>query len=145
MNNTHKLKVGVLPLCVVCLLIFILVDTLVPFFGGLNILYSEGQRTGIVYKIARSKGLFFKTSEGELSLQLTTKQGDGRMVNQIFEFSVYDPKVVQELEDAAVSGSVVTLHYRQYIYRGYKYGSTKYDIDRVIASHAGSDPPTPRP
>jgi len=137
-RNTYpksKIDLGeiAIPLIVIGLILSMIAFLLIPVFGGLNINFSEGQRTGRIYKVS-TKGLFFKTHEGELSLQLTTRGSEGGLVNQIFYFSVSDPKVALELEAAAIESKPVTVHYRQYLLRGYRYGSTGYDVDRVIAS-----------
>ena len=132
-DETSALKVWLTVIVVAAVAVLLGIPILAPYFGGLNINYSTGQRTGIVYKISSDKGIFWKTCEGELSLQLTTRNSEGGLVNQIFEFSVSDPAVARALEAAAITGKPITVHYRQYLVRGYKYGSTSYDIDRVIA------------
>jgi flagellar basal body-associated protein FliL len=98
--------------------------------GGLNIEYSEGQRTGVPYKISK-KGVIWKTWEGELSLQLTTRDSEGRMVNQVFRYSVADDAVARDIEAAAAANEIVTLKYKQYLVRGFKYGSTDYNVESV--------------
>ncbi len=120
-------------IAVAAVLVFAGLAFLSPFFGGLNMKYSTGQRTGIVYKISSDKGVYWKTCEGELSLLLTTRNGEGGLINQIFEFSCSDTNVARQLEAAAIVGKPITVHYIQYWVRGYKYGSSGYDIDRIIA------------
>lgn len=98
--------------------------------GGMNIEYSEGARTGVPYKISK-KGLIWKTWEGDLSLQLTTRNSEGQMINQIFSYSVADEKIAKEIEAASQANEVVTLKYKQYLLRGFRYGGTDYDIVEV--------------
>jgi hypothetical protein len=90
----------------------------------LNLSYSSGERVGYVQKISK-KGWVCKTWEGELA-----------MVNlpgtapQIFNFSVPDDKVAQELEASA--GKRVALDYEQH--RGVPstcFGETEYFITKV--------------
>ena len=95
--------------------------------GGANIEYSEGSRKGTIYKLS-NKGLIWDTYEGELSLSLTTQNSEGQLINQIFNFSVSDPSVAKEIEEAMLNESKVKLTYQQYLVRGYKYGSTPYDV-----------------
>lgn len=99
-------------------------------FGGLNIEYSSGQRTGVPLKISR-KGVYWKTWEGELSLQMMKAGENGRMVNMIFTYSVSSDSIAQIIESRAKSGDVVTLHYKEYFLRGFMYGETSYDIIAV--------------
>jgi len=132
-GTSDVIKAWLICIAVAIVLVFAGLAFISPYFGGLNINYSEGQRTGIVYKLSDHKGVFWKTAEGELSLQLSTRNSEGGIVNEIFYFSVSDTNVVKQLQDAAVASKVITVHYRQYLFRGYKYGSTQYDIDRVIA------------
>ena len=49
----------------------------------------------------------------------------------IFYFSIRDPKVVEKLRTAERTGTRVTLHYEYYLLRGWKYGSTDYNITDV--------------
>lgn len=89
--------------------------------------YGEGQRIGKLYKVSE-KGLLFKTYEGELSLELMTANSNGNMVNKIFNFSVVDPTMALQLEEAVKRPESVTLLYEEFLLRGYKYGNTRYTI-----------------
>lgn len=104
-------------------------------FGAKGIEYSDGSRTGLNYKISK-KGVLWKTYEGELSLQLTTRNSEGGLVNQVFNYSVSDPAVAKEIETLSAGGKPITLHYKEYLMRGYKYGSTGYDIVKVSGGEA---------
>lgn len=132
--NRNKNKVGgftlVEALVVLTIILALLVIVGIPsckMMGGVNKEYSEGSRTGVVYKISK-KGFIWNTYEGEMSLQLTSKDSEGQLVNEKFLFSVSDESVAKDIEEASKSGNPITLHYQQYWMRGYKYGSTGYDI-----------------
>jgi hypothetical protein len=99
--------------------------------GGVNYVYSEGERTGIVYKMSK-KGVLWKTYEGELSLGLLTRDANNTMVNEIFNFSVSDPEVAKKIEVCSREKQDVTLRYKEYWLRGYRYGDEQYDVVDVI-------------
>jgi len=117
-------------LYIAAIALVVIVCPAVKLFGGNGIAFSEGQRTGKVYKIS-NKGILWKTWEGQLSLQLVTADGNGRMVNEVFDFSCSDPAVVDQIKAAAMSGEQVTLSYIQYLFRSWREGSTGYDVVRV--------------
>ncbi len=95
--------------------------------GGLNIEYSNGSRSGVVQKFSK-KGLYWQTHEGELNLGYTESDSEGRLVPAIFPFSCSSDEVAKEIEKAQRGGNRVTLQYKQYLFRGWKYGGTGYDI-----------------
>lgn len=119
------------------LLAFLLVASCVAVksFGGLNIPYSEGSRSGTVTKISH-KGMIWTTWEGELDLHRLTSTGGEHptMTADLFYFSVSDDDVAKKVQEAEASGKRATLHYRQYLLRGWKYGGTSYDIVDVELS-----------
>lgn len=88
--------------------------------------YSEGTRSGTVQKISK-KGLIWKTWEGELNLG-ALRSSESAVSPATFSFSVSDEDVVRRLERCERSGQRVTLTYKEFVLRGYKYGSTGYDI-----------------
>ncbi len=86
--------------------------------------YSEGERAGIVQKLSR-RGWVFKTWEGELAMSIVPG-----VTPTIWEFSVRDPKVAQELR--ASLGKRVALHYTEH--RGVPtsaFAETRYFVDGV--------------
>lgn len=125
----------VITILVIIALIFVIPATKMLGFSGIE--YSDGSRTGVNYKISK-KGLIWKTHEGALSLQMMTRDAEGAMVNQVFGYSVSDPSVARDIETFSASGRPITLHYKEYLFRGYKYGSTGYDIVKVT----GGEQPT---
>ena len=91
---------------------------------SLHYTYSSGQRSGYIQKISK-KGWICKTWEGELAM--TTVPGTAP---QIFQFSVRDDAVANELEEAA--GKRVALSYEQH--KGIPttcFGETEYFVTGV--------------
>lgn len=103
---------------------------LVKLCGGLNIPFSDGQRTGLVYKISK-KGIIWKTWEGEMSMQMLERNTEGQLVPKVFAFSVTSEAVAKEIETASASGKPITIAYKQYFLRGFDDGSTQYDATSV--------------
>jgi hypothetical protein len=90
----------------------------------LNFAYSTGERAGYVQKISR-RGWLCKTWEGELAM--TTFPGTAP---QIFNFSVRDDAVAQQIQQAA--GKRVALAYAQH--KGIPtscFGETEYFVTAV--------------
>lgn len=96
--------------------IFLLVLFLIgaALSGGLMPNYSEGERSGQVYKVSY-KGILFKSYEGEMNVGGMATDANGQATANKFAFSVTDPAVVQALKEAATSGKRVTLTYKQYL------------------------------
>lgn len=106
---------------------------LYPIYGS-GFEYSDGSRSGVVQKISR-KGWIWKTWEGELNLGYANSRSSeyGTQINPaIFYFSVSDPAVAETVEAAERSGNRVTVEYKQYWLRGYRYGKTSYDVTGVV-------------
>ena len=77
-----------------------------------GITYSDGSRSGILFKVAR-KGYIFKTYEGELNIG-GVNQGEGTIMPMtIFKFSTTKKQIYDSLE--AYQGKRVVLKYRQVI------------------------------
>lgn len=84
--------------------------------------YSTGYRSGIVMKIS-TKGVLFKTVEGQLNLQVIGHSDLGT-ASQVWEFSVEKGRaeIVEALRQASLSGERVELtylqRYRKFPWRG---------------------------
>ncbi len=101
----------------------------------LNYAYSDGERAGILQKFSR-KGWVCKTYEGELALYVV-----GGVAPQIWEFSVRDPKLAADLEQAV--GERVQLHYSEH--RGVPsacFAETNYFVEsfRVVKGSPSGSP-----
>ena len=102
---------------------------IVGVFGGCMPNYSDGERSGTVYKLSH-KGMIWKSYEGEMNLGGMAADANGSMVPNQFAFSVTDPEVVDQINLAATSGNRVTIHYHQYLVKPMKL-ETQYVVDKV--------------
>lgn len=91
----------------------IVIGIVTMFVGGAFPHYSDGERTGVVYKISH-KGFIWKSYEGEMNLAGMATDANGQVFPNRFEFSVTDSDVFKRIEEASRSGKRVTLVYNQY-------------------------------
>lgn len=94
--------------------------------------YDEGLRAGTVLRISK-KGILFKTYEGQLNLQTFGALKGTSPIMESFDFSVEssDEQVIKDLEQVALSGERVNLHYiKRYTTFPWR-GDTKYFITKV--------------
>jgi prepilin-type N-terminal cleavage/methylation domain-containing protein len=100
--------------------------------------YSDGDRYGSVQKLSY-KGIACKTWEGQLAMAgvMPTYGSDSNGntvqtgVTNIFEFTVRDPAVIEQVKEAAASGKRVRLHYDQRIFYSPCRSATGYFITEV--------------
>jgi hypothetical protein len=78
--------------------------------------YSEGERTGTVYKLS-NKGLIWKTWEGEMLLGGARQTESGAVAN-IWAFTVLKPEIVTVVSAAQQSGQPMTARYIQWFSSG---------------------------
>jgi len=98
--------------------------------------YSEGDRGGVLQKFSR-KGWICKTYEGELAMYIVAG-----VAPQIWEFSVRDPKVAEQL--GSFVGERVQLRYTEHIGVPTNcFGETRYFVDRVLPAPLPQAPSTP--
>ena len=94
--------------------------------------YDEGVRAGTVLRISK-KGMIFKTYEGQLNVQTFGSFRGQNPITEAFDFSVSaaDMEVVAELQEVALSGERVNLHYvARYAAFPWR-GDTRYFITKV--------------
>lgn len=94
--------------------------------------YDEGVRAGTVLRISK-KGMIFKTFEGQLNVQTFGSFRGENPIVEAFDFSVStdDETVISALQDVALSGERVNVHYvARYAAFPWR-GDTKYFITRV--------------
>ena len=100
---------------------------------GSRIEYSEGFRDGTIQKVS-TKGILFKTVEGEMILGGVYGDVDGNMQatfnREHFRFSVKDSEVASKLS-AIEPGKKVRLHYSQKLCSWSASGDTDYFITGV--------------
>lgn len=91
--------------------------------------YSEGVRSGVLMKISK-KGYVFKTHEGQLNIGGFDQTSDIGVSN-VWEFSVRDEAVLEELESAMDHSQRVKLYYNEkYMTLPWR-GDTKYFVVSV--------------
>lgn len=79
--------------------------------SGCDATYSEGDRTGPITKFS-NKGVLVKTWEGEMAMNNFKATAQGGTDNT-FAFSVKDPNIVHQIQEAQEDGGNYKLHYRQ--------------------------------
>ncbi|MEP7196196.1 MAG: hypothetical protein ABI851_06720 [Saprospiraceae bacterium] len=100
--------------------------------------YSEGTRTGYIVKIS-SKGVLFKTNEGELNFGFVQMNGNSGMGSQnLWFFSVPSDVVAYQIQKAAESGEKVTLFYEQKYKQLFFRGETEYLVYKIENSTGNS-------
>jgi len=94
--------------------------------------YDEGVRAGIVLRISK-KGVVFKTYEGQLNLETFGALRGASPIMEAFDFSVEndEAEIIKDLEEVALTGERVNLHYvKRYLTFPWR-GDTKYFIVKV--------------
>jgi hypothetical protein len=107
--------------------------------------YDEGVRAGNVLRISK-KGMLFKTYEGQLNLQTFGALKGANPIMESFDFSVEasNEQVLKDLQEVALSGERVNLHYvKRYATFPWR-GDTKYFIIKVERVGHAQPPPAPQ-
>lgn len=91
--------------------------------------YSDGERAGTISKFSR-RGFMFKTYEGVLNVGGFSGE-TGSLTPQLFDFSVKEEAIAQQVTEAVKTGQRVTLHYEEKILKLPWNGDTKYYITSV--------------
>lgn len=117
----------------------ILIIILVVFIGFIAILYwgtyEKGVMAGKIIRISQ-KGVIFKTYEGKLNLETFGALKGTSPIAESFDFSVErgEKELIKELEEVALTGERVNLHYKKRFMSFFWRGNSKYfatGIDRV--------------
>ena len=87
--------------------------------------FSDGNRAGTVIKLSH-KGMVFKTYEGEL-IQRTLSNAPG----DTWHFSVSDPAIVAQINDAMAHNQHVNLIYCEKYYKFFWQGDTDYFVTGI--------------
>jgi hypothetical protein len=97
--------------------------------------YEEGVMAGKVLRISQ-KGVVFKTYEGKISLESFGALKGVSPVAETFDFSVEkgETEVIKQLEEVALSGERVNLHFVKRYWKFPWRGETKYFIVKVEKS-----------
>jgi hypothetical protein len=97
----------------------------------LNYDFAVGQRSGYLRKGSR-RGILFKTYESQLDQRMTG--GGAYHDNDMFIFSVVDPKAIKQIEEYEPRNVFVTVKYRERLFRSFWRGETKYFVTEVTVS-----------
>lgn len=94
--------------------------------------YESGVMAGRVLRISE-KGMIFKTYEGKLSLESFGALRGTSPIAETFDFSVEpsETEVIKQLEEVALKGERVNLHFKKRYMKFPWRGETKYFIERV--------------
>ncbi len=117
----------------------ILIFGIILAFGILAFLYwgtyENGVMAGKVLRISE-KGFMFKTYEGKLSLESFGALKGVSPVAETFDFSVESSEtaVIEQLNEVALSGERVNLHFKKRFMSFPWRGETKYFITQVERS-----------
>jgi len=97
--------------------------------------YESGLMAGKVLRISE-KGVIFKTYEGKLSLETFGALKGVSPIAETFDFSVQksDTLVINYLQQVALSGERVNLHFKKRYMRFFWRGNTKYFVTKVERS-----------
>jgi len=97
--------------------------------------YESGVMAGKVLRISE-KGIAFKTFEGKLSLETFGALKGVSPIAETFDFSVQksDTLVIEQLQQVALSGERVNLHFTKRYMRFFWRGNTKYFVTQVERS-----------
>jgi len=92
--------------------------------------YEEGIKAGKVLSVSQ-KGYIFKTYEGKLNLETFGALKGTSPIAESFDFSVEDDEVVKQLQEVALSGERVNLHFIKRYVRFPWRGDTNVFIEKV--------------
>jgi uncharacterized UPF0160 family protein len=90
--------------------------------------YSEGYRAGLLQKFS-SKGMIFKTYEGEMILSSVSSNREVALASEKFLFTMTNKALVRQFD--TLQGNMVIVHYRQKNGRLPWQGDTPYLVDSV--------------
>jgi hypothetical protein len=90
--------------------------------------YSEGYRAGLLQKFS-SKGMLFKTYEGEMILSSVSSTSNVALASEKFLFTMTNKNLVRQFD--TLQGNMVIVHYKQKNGRLPWQGDTPYLVDSV--------------
>lgn len=113
------------------IIIATLVIVAIVAYGTFGV-YDEGVRAGMVLRLSK-KGILFKTYEGQLNLQTFGALKGASPITESFDFSVDsdNQEIIKQLEQAALSGERINLHYIKRYWIFPWRGDTKYFVTKV--------------
>jgi len=90
--------------------------------------YSEGYRAGLLQKFS-SKGVIFKTYEGEMILSSISSNKDVALASEKFLFTLTNKDLARQFD--TIQGDMVIVHYTEKMGRLFWRGDSKYLVDSV--------------
>lgn len=90
--------------------------------------YSEGYRAGLLQKFS-SKGIMFKTYEGEMILSSVSSSNDVALASEKFLFSLSNKALIRQFD--TLQGDNVIVHYKQKNASLFWRGDSPYLVDSV--------------
>lgn len=90
--------------------------------------YSEGYRAGLLQKFS-SKGMLFKTYEGEMILSSISSTRDVALASEKFLFTLTNKSLIRQFD--TLQGNMVIVHYRQKNGTIFWRGDSPYLVDSV--------------
>jgi hypothetical protein len=90
--------------------------------------YSEGYRAGLLQKFS-SKGVVFKTYEGEMILSSVSSNRDVPLASEKFLFTLTNKELARQFD--TIQGDMVIVHYREKMGRLFWRGDSRYLVDSV--------------
>ena len=100
-----------------------------------NANYSEGVRSGVVIKVSE-KGVVFKTREAQLNLQSFGAVKSSNNLAEVFDFSIpkSEDSLYKVLQEVALSGERINLHYEEKYVQLFWRGDTKFFATKIERS-----------
>jgi len=90
--------------------------------------YSEGYRAGLLQKFS-SKGVIFKTYEGEMILSSVSSNRDVPLASEKFLFTMTNKNMARQFD--TIQGDLVIVHYKEKMGRLFWRGDSRYLVDSV--------------
>lgn len=90
--------------------------------------YSEGYRAGLLQKFS-SKGMLFKTYEGEMILSSVSSTRDVALASEKFLFTLTNKSLIRQFD--TLQGNMIIVHYRQKNGTIFWRGDSQYLVDSV--------------
>jgi hypothetical protein len=110
------------------LLILVVIGGTIFIYWNYFYTYSEGYRAGLLQKFS-SKGVLFKTYEGEMILSSVSSTRDVALASEKFLFSMTNKLLVRQFD--TLQGDMVIVHYRQKNGTLFWRGDSQYLVDSV--------------
>lgn len=116
----------VIVVCIIAILLTFIAPRIIP----IPFEYSNGERTGVITKISK-KGVWWKTWEGEMNVGGISTDKKGNAIPNVWQFTVIDDSIVEQIQRRAKHGNIITLHYSQKMSVPFWQGNTTYIIISV--------------